>query len=73
MSEGIEQVKIRVLPDGRVSGRDAAAFLGCQEKTLAMWRWQNIGPRPIKVGGRVFYRIDDLRRFAGGDSRGEAA
>lgn len=65
MTSNIEQVKIRVLPDGRVSRRDAAAFLGRQEKTLAMWAWQDRGPKPIKVGGRVFYKIGELQDFAG--------
>ena len=33
----IEQVRVRVLPDGRMSRKDAATYLGRAEKTLAMW------------------------------------
>lgn len=68
MSQAFEQVQIRVLPDGRVSRRDAAAFLGLKEKTLAQWRWENRGPKVVRVGGRCFYRIDDLRQFASGEA-----
>ncbi len=30
-------MKVRVLPDGRLSRKDAAKYLGRAEKTLAMW------------------------------------
>ncbi len=33
----VDQVRVRVLPDGRMTRRDAAAYLGFAEKTLAMW------------------------------------
>ena len=61
----IDQVRVRVSPDGRVSRRDAAAFLGREPKTLAMWAYEKRGPKPISVGGRIFYKIEDLREFAG--------
>jgi hypothetical protein len=60
---GINQVKIRVLPDGRVSRADAATFLGLASKTLAVWSCTGKGPRPRKVGGRVFYHLSDLEAF----------
>ena len=42
----IEQVRVRVLPDGRLSRKDAAAYLGRAEKTLAMWHLGGKG-RPV--------------------------
>ena len=70
----IEEVRVRVLPDGRVSREDAAAFLGRKPKTLAMWALEKKGPATHKVGGRIFYRLDDLKRFVGaGDAQPEAA
>jgi hypothetical protein len=33
----IEQVRVRVLPDGRMSRDDAARYLGHAPKTLQMW------------------------------------
>ncbi|QCI95171.1 AlpA family transcriptional regulator [Novosphingobium sp. EMRT-2] len=63
MSASFEQVRVRVLPDGRVSRSDAAAFLGLTPKTLADYKSRGIGPCPRKVGGRVFYRLIDLEAF----------
>ena len=62
----VEQVKVRVLPDGRLSRKDAARYLGRAEKTLAMWALQGKGPRQVKVGGRVFYYQEDLDAFISG-------
>ncbi len=63
----IDQIRTRVLPDGRVSRSDAAAFLGLSSKTLAMWWSEKKGPASVLVGGRRFYWIDDLRRFSSGE------
>ena len=70
-SEGgaVEQIRVRVLPDGRMTREDAAAYLGHRSKTLSMWQLQGKGPRSIKVGGRIFYYRTDLDSFI----RGEAA
>ncbi len=61
----IEQVKIRVLPDGRVSRFDAAAYLGLSEKTLRQWAVDGKNLRVVKVGGRCFYHLSELQSFAG--------
>ena len=63
----VEQVRVRVLPDGRLSRKDAARYLGRAEKTLAMWCLNGQGPRAVKVGGRVFYFKDDLDAFVRGE------
>lgn len=57
---GVERIRVRILPDGRMTREHAAAYLGLTTKTLAMWAVQGKGPRPIRVGGRVFYRQTDL-------------
>jgi hypothetical protein len=59
----IEPIKIQILPDGRMNGRNAALYLGHKEKTLAIWRSQRKGPRFIKTGGRVFYYQTDLEAW----------
>lgn len=71
MSEvlSIDQVKVRVLPDGRVDRKNAAIALNRAPKTLAEWKRLGIGPRAYNVGGRVFYNWSDVQAFA----RGEAA
>lgn len=68
----VEHVRIRVLPDGRVSRADAATYLGLSAKTLSDWYSKGIGPRARKVGGRVFYFLADLQAYADTGAR-EAA
>ena len=51
--------KVIILPDGRMNTRNAAAYLGLSEKTLAMFRTEGTGPQFIKKG-RVFYFREDL-------------
>jgi hypothetical protein len=32
-------------------------------RTLEQWRWQGRGPRYLKIGGRVVYRLPDVETF----------
>lgn len=32
-------------------------------RTLEQWRWQGKGPRYLKIGGRVVYRLLDVEAF----------
>jgi hypothetical protein len=32
-------------------------------RTLEQWRWQGRGPRYLKIGGRVVYRLSDIEEF----------
>lgn len=32
-------------------------------RTLERWRWRGEGPRFIKIGGRVVYRLEDIEAF----------
>jgi hypothetical protein len=45
MSETVEAVRVRVLPDGRMDRANAAAYLGYAPKTLAIWLGQGKGPK----------------------------
>ena len=65
----VETIRVRVLPDGRMTRENAAIYLGLKPKTLAMWELEKKGPSSLKVGGRRFYFKDDLDAFI----RGEAA
>ena len=64
----VETTRVHILPDGRLSRRDAASYLGLAEKTLAMWALNGKGPRQVKVGSRVFYFKDDLDAFVRGEA-----
>ncbi|MFG1204407.1 helix-turn-helix domain-containing protein [Xanthobacter aminoxidans] len=46
-----------------MSDREAAAFLKMSPVTLNTWRCRGRGPKYVKLGGRVFYRPDDLEAF----------
>ncbi len=61
----IDQVRIRVLPDGRMDRENAARYLGRKAKTLAMWSLEGKGPPAHKAGGRVFYFKRELDQFLG--------
>lgn len=63
----IEQVRVTVLPDGRVDRKNAAKALGREPKTLAEWKRLGIGPRGFAVGGRIFYRWSEVQAFARGE------
>ena len=67
LTEGpLDQVRVRVLPDGRLTRADAARYLGRAKKTLEMWAMEGKGPRSVRVGGRIFYFKRDLEDFVRG-------
>jgi hypothetical protein len=35
-------------------------------RTLERWRWLKAGPRYLKIGGRVVYRLEDVDAFEKG-------
>ena len=49
---------------GRLTRKAAAKALGFSEGTLANWAVAQIGPRPHRLRGRVFYLAEDVRAFA---------
>lgn len=52
-----------VFPDGRMLPPDAGKYLNRTVKTLAMWRSAGVGPRFVRVYGRIFYFLADLDEF----------
>jgi hypothetical protein len=32
-------------------------------RTLERWRWLGQGPRYLKIGGRVVYRVEDIETY----------
>lgn len=49
---------------GYLRTNEAAQFLGLSGRTLEKHRVYGTGPRYLKLGGRVVYRIEDLREWA---------
>lgn len=54
MTVVVEEVKVVMLPDGRMDTENAAKYLGFKPKTMAMMRTSGEGPEYTKRG-RVFY------------------
>lgn len=46
-----------------VGPAEAARRLGIQPTTLANLRWSGRGPRFVKIGSRVRYRLVDIEKF----------
>jgi hypothetical protein len=40
------------------------------DRTLERWRWLRQGPKHLKLGGRVVYRIEDIEAFETAQLRG---
>lgn len=57
---------LRILPDGRMTRRNAARYLGLSEKTLAMYASRKTGPKFVKPG-RTFYFKQDLDAWVRGE------
>jgi predicted site-specific integrase-resolvase len=42
---------------------------GISHRTLERWRRKGRGPAYLKIGGRVFYRLDDVKSYEAEQSR----
>lgn len=56
----MHSVVVQMYPDGRLDRANAARYTGFSIKTLAMHASAGTGPKFQKIGGRVFYRRQDL-------------
>lgn len=48
---------------------ETAERLGVTPETLANWRYRGFGPRFIRVGGRVRYRLSDIATWLDDQTR----
>lgn len=46
-----------------VNQKELAARWKISHRTLERWRWAQEGPRYLKIGGRVVYRLSDVEAF----------
>ena len=40
--------------------KDLAERWNMSPRTLEQWRWRGVGPKYLKLGGRVIYRLSDV-------------
>ena len=48
---------------GRLHQIDLSHRWKISHRTLERWRWAGTGPRYVKVGGRVLYRLEDVEAY----------
>lgn len=46
-----------------VNQKELAARWKISHRTLERWRWAQEGPRYLKIGGRVVYKMSDVEAF----------
>ncbi|WP_369913880.1 helix-turn-helix transcriptional regulator [Xanthomonas sp. NCPPB 3005] len=61
MSE--QERDVRLPERDRMKVPDAAKHLGVSVSTLDKMRHEGRGPRYLKIGGRIFYRVADLDAY----------
>ena len=52
--------------------KDLAERWHVSPRTLERWRWLGRGPRFLKVGGRVVYRLEDVEAYERDQVHGSA-
>lgn len=67
MNKEVEHARVRVLPSGQITRKDAATVLGREAKTLANWKLKGWGPAPVSVGGREYYSYTECLAMARGE------
>lgn len=58
-----ETVKIKMLPDGRLSAIEAAKYLGRAVSSMAIDRTNGVGCPFVKIGGKIWYWKSDLDQY----------
>jgi predicted DNA-binding transcriptional regulator AlpA len=49
--------------DRRLTNKEAAEYLGCCVHALMAWRKAGNGPRAMRIGRKIFFRMSDLNAF----------
>ncbi|OBF56718.1 hypothetical protein A5756_10515 [Mycobacterium sp. 852002-53434_SCH5985345] len=50
-------------PSASVESAVAAPMIGVEPQTLKLWRRKGIGPRYVKFGNRIRYRVSDIEAW----------
>ena len=68
MQHATQIPNLDAMPPGHVlATREAAAVLNRSQQTLRKWACLECGPlRPVRINGRLAWRVSDLRRVIGG-------
>jgi hypothetical protein len=74
-------MSVRITPDYAEGDRrlrhlqqiELALRWNVSPRTLERWRWLGQGPRFLKLGGRVAYRLEDIEAFEAQQARASRA
>jgi predicted site-specific integrase-resolvase len=61
------------MPIKHMNQVELAARWKISPRTLERWRWTGEGPRYLKIGGRVVYRLEDVEAFEQSQLRASTA
>lgn len=50
-------------PKTRLDSKELAVRWRMSHRTLDRGRWQGKGPRFVKIGGKVVYRLEDIESY----------
>jgi hypothetical protein len=59
----LQDTKTRPAPDDFMTEVTLARRYGRSIRTLQRWRNTGTGPAWMRIGGRIFYRLDDVSAF----------
>lgn len=65
MSSG-NDTTARILAGGLFSEQALAVRYGKTVRTLQRWRAEGYGPSYLRIGGSIFYRMEDIEAFEAG-------
>ena len=51
------------MPVKHLRQAEVAQRWSVSHRTLERWRWTGAGPRFLKIGGRVVYRVEEVEAF----------
>lgn len=63
MPENIQADAHQGKPIRHLNQVDLSRRWSISPRTLERWRWLGQGPRYLKIGGRVVYRLDDVEAY----------
>jgi hypothetical protein len=62
---GIQGVLVRHMHQNQLANR-----WHMSPRTLEQWRWLCLGPRYLRIGRRIVYRLEDVEAFESQQARG---
>lgn len=69
-TEALSVANDAAAPIAHLNQHDLADRWRISERTLERWRWLKQGPAFLRIGGRVVYRLEDIKAYELAQLRG---